>query len=134
MNKDSIPSTVPKQSRAAVPVAEIHNVDVPILGLVTETLLSPTTSTLSSGPCAIMVNFEISFPVAERKLKWQTTNNKAALSLVNSYCLLSRRQYWIWMIAVLIKEVICFVMFQCITFKAFIYLFVFFIIMSLDLA
>ena len=60
VNKNSVPTIVPEQSKSAsfVTLVEIHNVDVPAASNQDVTVLSPTTGNLQ-WPSAIAVDFEI---------------------------------------------------------------------------
>ena len=102
------------------------------------TLLSPTASTLCSGPCAITVDFDIdmesgsgsdsqtqsactvgsSFPVVEWKLKRQANHDSVCTQsskFILFFCSIGNTGYGCF----LIKEVTFFLMFQCITVKNF---------------
>ena len=102
MNKSSVPAIVPEQSKSAsfVTLVEIHNVDVPVAS-------NRDAGTLQ-WPNAIVVDFETesdsdsdshtqsacrpyyrhsSFPVAERKLKWQANYERLSCAQSSKFIL-----------------------------------------------
>ena len=93
VHKNSVPAIVPEQSESAtvVTLVEINNIEVPAANNRDATVLSPTAGTLCSGQVRSQPTskfsliqapihlynrrvgpaFSSSFPVVERKLKWQ---------------------------------------------------------------